>query len=146
MIELFSLDGLQKKAAIFDTKKLEWMNGQHLSRSSALELEPRLTPALIVAGVASAETLEFAGASGILQLIDLLKVRARTVLTTWCGRRHRSSRARLYTIPKPSKSSGRTASALRALLQRRAARLADVPTWTPESLEAVAPRARASVA
>ena len=30
MIELFSTDGLSKKAAIFDTKKLEWMNGQHL--------------------------------------------------------------------------------------------------------------------
>src|SRR4029078_4196084 len=26
MIELFSPDGLQKKAAIFDPKKLEWMN------------------------------------------------------------------------------------------------------------------------
>ena len=36
MIELFSLDGLQKKAAIFDPKKLEWMNGQHLSRMSAV--------------------------------------------------------------------------------------------------------------
>src|SRR5690606_17997450 len=31
MVELFSDDGLLKKAAIFDPKKLEWMNGQHLS-------------------------------------------------------------------------------------------------------------------
>ncbi|MEP7085996.1 MAG: glutamate--tRNA ligase, partial [Gemmatimonadota bacterium] len=53
MIALFSLDGLQKKAAIFDTKKLEWMNGQHLSRITAMQLEPRLTPALLDAGIAS---------------------------------------------------------------------------------------------
>ena len=31
MIRLFTLDGIQKKAAVFDTTKLEWMNGQYLS-------------------------------------------------------------------------------------------------------------------
>ena len=31
MIELFTLEGIQKKAAVFDTTKLEWMNGQYLS-------------------------------------------------------------------------------------------------------------------
>ena len=35
MIELFGVEGLQKKAAIFDPKKLEWMNGQHLVDDSA---------------------------------------------------------------------------------------------------------------
>ena len=40
MIELFSTDGLLKKAAIFDTKKLEWMNGQHLAAMPAVELAP----------------------------------------------------------------------------------------------------------
>jgi glutamyl-tRNA synthetase len=79
MIALFSLDGLQKKAAIFDTKKLEWMNGQHLSRSSALALEPRLTPALVSAGVADRAMLD-SRREWYLRLIDLLKVRARTLL------------------------------------------------------------------
>ena len=41
-------------------KKLEWMNGQHLSRISALELEPRLTPALIDAGVATSRDVAIA--------------------------------------------------------------------------------------
>ena len=31
MIKLFSLDGIQKKPAVFDTTKLEWMNGEYLS-------------------------------------------------------------------------------------------------------------------
>src|SRR5437868_11067549 len=30
MIALFDTNGLQRKAAVFDTKKLEWMNGQYL--------------------------------------------------------------------------------------------------------------------
>ena len=33
--------GLSKNAAMFDTKKLEWMNGQHLSMMPAEELLPR---------------------------------------------------------------------------------------------------------
>ena len=38
MIELFTLEGIQKKAAVFDTTKLEWMNGQYLSALPADEL------------------------------------------------------------------------------------------------------------
>ena len=38
MIQLFTLDGIQKKAAVFDTTKLEWMNGQYLSALPADEL------------------------------------------------------------------------------------------------------------
>jgi glutamyl-tRNA synthetase len=77
MIELFSTDGLSRNAAIFDTKKLEWMNGQHMAMMSASELAPLITRGLVAAGVsadadlASRETWYFA-------LIDLLKVRART--------------------------------------------------------------------
>jgi glutamyl-tRNA synthetase len=38
LIDLFSLDGIQKKSAVFDTTKLEWMNGQYLSFTPAEEL------------------------------------------------------------------------------------------------------------
>jgi glutamyl-tRNA synthetase len=40
MIERFSLEGINKKSAVFDTTKLEWMNGQYLAQMSARELEP----------------------------------------------------------------------------------------------------------
>ena len=78
MVELFSVDGLQKKAAIFDPKKLEWMNGQHLSMVSLDELEPRVTPAIVAAGLADAATLE-KRRDWYLSLLDLLRVRARTI-------------------------------------------------------------------
>ncbi len=77
MIELFSTDGLLRKAAVFDTKKLEWMNGQHLSMMSAEELAKIVTPQVVAAGIASAESLA-AMRDRYLATLDLLKVRART--------------------------------------------------------------------
>jgi len=78
MIELFSVDGLQKKAAIFDPKKLEWMNGQHLSMVPLEELEPRVTPAIVTARLATEEAL-VERRDWYLRLLDLLRVRSRTI-------------------------------------------------------------------
>jgi glutamyl-tRNA synthetase len=78
MVELFSVDGLQKKAAIFDPKKLEWMNGQHLSMIPLEDLEPRVTPAIVAAGLSDPETLA-TKRGWYLSLLDLLRVRARTI-------------------------------------------------------------------
>jgi glutamyl-tRNA synthetase len=78
MIELFNVDGLQKKAAIFDPKKLEWMNGQHLSIVPLEDLEPRVTPAIITARLATEEELA-ERREWYLRLLDLLRVRSRTI-------------------------------------------------------------------
>ncbi len=78
MISLFTPDGLQRKAAIFDPAKLEWMNGQHLSRVSIDELEPRVTPAIIAAGLADQHAID-ARRDWYMSLLDLLRVRARTI-------------------------------------------------------------------
>ena len=77
MVDLFSTDGLLRKAAVFDPKKLEWMNGQHLSLTPAVELEPLVTPLVVRAGLTSAEELA-ARRDWWLNLLDLLRVRART--------------------------------------------------------------------
>src|SRR6266566_693325 len=45
-IALYSFEGIQKKPAIFDMTKLEWMNGQYLSAGSADELYPLVAPQL----------------------------------------------------------------------------------------------------
>jgi glutamyl-tRNA synthetase len=78
MVELFGTDGLLRKASVFDPKKLEWMNGQHLSLLPLAELEPRVSPAIVAAGLASADEL-LARRDWWLSLLDLLRVRARTV-------------------------------------------------------------------
>jgi glutamyl-tRNA synthetase len=78
MIERFSKDGLLKKAAIFDTQKLEWMNGQHMAALPAAELAPYATQAIVAASVATEAELA-ARREWFLSLLDLLKVRARTL-------------------------------------------------------------------
>jgi glutamyl-tRNA synthetase len=77
MIELFSTDGLLRKASIFDPKKLEWMNGQHLSLTSAAELALVVTPLVVEAGLTTPEGLA-SRHEWWLKLLDLLRVRART--------------------------------------------------------------------
>jgi glutamyl-tRNA synthetase len=77
MVELFDTDGLQKKAAIFDPKKLEWMNGQHLNLMSSAELAAIVAPGLEAAGLVTVAELERRH-DWFVSLLDLLKVRART--------------------------------------------------------------------
>ena len=77
MIDLFSTDGLLRKASIFDPKKLEWMNGQHLSRTTAEELEAIVNPLVVAAGLTTVADLA-ARREWWLKLLDLLRVRART--------------------------------------------------------------------
>ena len=78
LVRRFSLDRINKKSAVFDTEKLEWLNGQHLSASPAEALAPEVTDRLVLAGLAAPEELAQQQA-WLLSLIDLLKTRARTV-------------------------------------------------------------------
>jgi glutamyl-tRNA synthetase len=78
LIEHFSEDALLKKASVFDPKKLEWMNGQHLNMLPLAELEPLITPSIVSAGLATAEWLA-AHPEWYATLLDLLRVRSRTV-------------------------------------------------------------------
>src|SRR5690242_15663374 len=73
MIDAFSLDHVQTKAAIFDTKKLEWMNGQHLNHESPEALYPLVEPTLRTMGVA-------ADANQMKRAIGVVRERSRTTL------------------------------------------------------------------
>jgi glutamyl-tRNA synthetase len=133
MVELFSTDGLQKKAAVFDPKKLEWMNGQHLSRTSAMKLEPIVTPLMVESGVASADDLT-SRREWYLSLIDLLKVRARTV-----GDIVRQATPYFATdIPYEDEAVSKhwkDADATTGILRDVRERLAAVEPWTPDAME-----------
>ena len=73
MIALFSLEGIQKKPAVFDTTKLEWMNGQYLSRLPAKELLAPVERELARMGIV-------VQGRDLLPLIDSVKARSRTIL------------------------------------------------------------------
>jgi glutamyl-tRNA synthetase len=70
---LFSLEGILKKPAVFDTTKLEWMNGQYLSTRSADELYELVRPQLAELGVDG-------GKDRVLAAIAAVKTRSRTTL------------------------------------------------------------------
>jgi glutamyl-tRNA synthetase len=73
MIGLFTLEAIQKKAAVFDTTKLEWMNGQYLSALPADELLDPVRRRLEQIGVAD-------GGRDLRPIIDSVKARSRTIL------------------------------------------------------------------
>ena len=79
MVALFTPEGLLKKASVFDPKKLEWMNGQHLTRLPLAELDAYVRPFIVRAGLATDGDLA-ARHEWWLRLLDLLRVRARTVV------------------------------------------------------------------
>ena len=78
MIQAFSEEGLLKKAAVFDIKKLEWMNGQHMMLLPIDALDAYLRPFLVAAGLATDAELT-ARRDWWFALLGLLRVRARTV-------------------------------------------------------------------
>jgi glutamyl-tRNA synthetase len=73
MIRLFTLEGIQKKAAVFDPAKLEWMNGEYISALPAEELLEPVRRRLGQLGV---------GHEGrdLRPIIDAVKSRSRTIL------------------------------------------------------------------
>ena len=72
MVRLFTLEGIQKKPAVFDTTKLEWMNGQYLSM---LPVEILVEPVL-----RQLDRMGVAASRDIKPLIDSVKARSRTIL------------------------------------------------------------------
>ena len=78
LVSLFNESGLLAKASVFDMRKLEWMNAQHLMHMPMASLAPRVSAALVAAGVTTDSELA-AHPEWTNTLIELLRVRARTI-------------------------------------------------------------------
>jgi glutamyl-tRNA synthetase len=74
MIELFSLEGIQKKPAVFDTVKLEWMNGQYLSHLPITELVGPVRRELEGMGITIPPDPR------LIRCIESVRARSRTIL------------------------------------------------------------------
>jgi glutamyl-tRNA synthetase len=133
MIELFDPAGLQKNAAIFDPKKLEWMNGQYLSLISSDELIARVAPAMEAAGLATAAELD-QRREWFIALLDLLKVRARTIDDIVRQAIPYFRGMITYDADAEAKQWKDRAGTVAILLQAREA-LAAVDRWEPAALE-----------
>jgi len=78
LIERFSLEGISKANAVFELDKALWMNAQYIRGTTAEDLEPLVRDQLEKTG-AWYEELARRDREWFLHLIDLLKVRARTL-------------------------------------------------------------------
>jgi len=77
LVEAFSSERILKKSSVFDTEKLEWLNGRHLAEMPAGELLDRVRGRL--RSVEDADEALLSDTAWITRLVDLLKVRSRTV-------------------------------------------------------------------
>jgi glutamyl-tRNA synthetase len=82
LIARFALDHVNRKSAVFDTQKLEWMNGRYLAATPSEQLAPQLR-----AFIGNAPPHLDAW---WVRLVDLLKVRSRTL-------REMADQARAFT-------------------------------------------------
>jgi glutamyl-tRNA synthetase len=76
LVAAFSLSDVQRKSAIFDLTKLEWMNGQYIGQKPCEELLPLVEPEMERLGV------DVTGSSQnrFVKAMDINRERARTIL------------------------------------------------------------------
>jgi glutamyl-tRNA synthetase len=77
IIKQFQLTAISRKAAVFDTKKLEWISGEHLNRMPVADIKKVLIPKLIEAGLLTEKEARDREAY-IDQVIELMRGRVRT--------------------------------------------------------------------
>ena len=75
LIEAFSLKAISGGNAVFNTEKLDWMNGQYIGRMSADELSAALASRLAEAGLSDARIVRDPERFG--RLLELLRPRAK---------------------------------------------------------------------
>lgn len=78
MIELFSLERVSKRGAVFDSKKLEWMNGQYINSMGDEELFERILPF-----IKDKPGVDEKGKEYVLSVIRLLKERILLLTDFW---------------------------------------------------------------
>jgi glutamyl-tRNA synthetase len=127
---LFSLEGILKKPAVFDTTKLEWMNGQYLTAKSAEELYPLVKPELAKLGLNGSK-------EGVLQVITAVKTRSRTTLDIARQVAVRLDERFVTLDDKAQKEIAKDPTGYRASLAASVIALKNAPEWSAASLEKV---------
>ncbi len=127
MVHLFSFEGIQKKSAIFDMTKLEWMNGQYLSASSADELYPLIAPELEKLGVNGKR-------DAVLKAITAVKTRSRTTLDVARQVAARLDPKHVALDEKARREIAQDPAGYKASLEASVAALRGAE-WTPAALE-----------
>lgn len=125
MVHLFSLEHVQRAPAVFDPKKLDWLNQHYLKTLPEERIRRELVPFFARAGLSPPEATPV--------WLDALRSRARTLADM-------TAQARVfYTRPEhydPEAVRRHLGDGARALLADLRTLLAALPSWSPASLHA----------
>jgi glutamyl-tRNA synthetase len=133
LVRRFDLPGINRKSAVFDPKKLEWMNGQYLAARPSPELGSALRH-LLAGDQALAAEADAQPADWWTELAELLKVRARTM-------QELVVQARPYLGPEPEYDHAavakhwKDADVVEGRLLEVARRFRELPAFTREAME-----------
>lgn len=133
LIERFSLEQINKKSAIFDTEKLLWLNGEHLSKAPAEQIALWLAPFLTEIGLRTSGELE-RSRGWWHDVIDLVKVRART-LTDLTRQVRPFFEGAVEHEPEAVAKHWKDAAAVAERLRKLSKRLRELGDWSEVTLE-----------
>ena len=133
LVEAFSLERVQKKSAIFDLTKLEWLNGQYISRTPPEELYALVKTDLDDRGLTAAAV----GRDRLRRAVAVQSERARTTLELAERVAIRFDASLIRRDAKADKLMAKDPEGFRTALRAVAERLSTIaePDWTPEGLE-----------
>ena len=134
LIEAFSIARIQKKSAIFDLTKLEWLNGQYISRTPARALYALVQSDLQAKGL----DIPAIGTDRVLRAIEVQSERARTTLELAHRVAIRYDARLIERDQKANKLIAKNLDGFRAALHHAAQRLEAINAreWLPDRLEA----------
>ena len=127
---LFTLEGILKKPAVFDTTKLEWMNGQYLTAKTPEELYSLVQPELAKLGLDGDK-------DAILKAIGAVKARSRTTLDIARQVAVRMDAKFVTQDEKAQREIAKDPSSYHASLAASVTALKHATDWSPENLEKV---------
>lgn len=78
-VQEFDLSKMSKKAAVYDTKKLTWMNGQYLASLPIEKVLPEAKPFFINKGLTTNEWID-ANKDYFISLLNVVRVRVKTLV------------------------------------------------------------------
>ena len=127
---LFALEGILKKPAVFDTTKLEWMNGQYLTAKTPEELYALVQPELAKLGLDGDK-------DPVLKAIGSVKARSRTTLDIARQVAVRMDAKFVTLDEKAQREIAKDPAGYHASLAASVDALQHAPDWSPENLEKV---------
>jgi len=127
---LFALEGILKKPAVFDTTKLEWMNGQYLTAKTPEELYSLVQPELAKLGLDGDKAT-------VLKAIGTVKTRSRTTLDIARQVAVRMDAKFVTLDDKAQREIAKDPSSYHASLAASVTALKHAADWSPENLEKV---------